>query len=314
MGIKKQVKAGDGYDTPKDSSKVTLTTDAGTLEFICGNGDVCDAIEGAVLEMKKGEKAIVTCKTQELAADAKLVVPWTAGADGSKVATLELNEFEKPKDTWNMSEEEKVDFGESRKNVGATLFKGGRMALAYERYKKVADLFNYIDNFKEEACKDKAKALKKACELNKAACALKLKDYADAKKACNEVLKGESENVKALYRRAQADFHLKNFDDCRRDLKKVLDAEPQNKDARALFKETQAAQKEEDKKSKGLFQNMCKALGKGPIPPPGKSKEEDPMGGMDDEEDDDMDMPPPDMDMGEKSEEKADEKAADEKA
>jgi len=264
--------------------------------------------------MKKGEKAVVTCQTLELAVDAKLSVPWTTGSSGSKVVTLELNEFEKPKDTWSMSESEKVEFAENRKDVGATLFKGGRVALAYERYKKVSDLFNYIDNFKEEACKDKAKALKKACELNKAACALKLKEYGDAKKACNEVLKGDGENVKGLYRRAQADFNLKNFDDCRRDLKKVLDADPQNKDARALLKETQAAQKEEDKKSKGLFQNMCKALGKGPIPPPGKTK--DPMAGMGDEEDEDMDMPPAD----EKTEEKdiemppSDDKAADEKA
>merc|ERR1712136_295403 len=34
----------------------------------------------------------------------------------------------------------------------------------------------------------------------------------------------------------------------------------------------QAGQKEDDKMSKGLFANMCKALGKGPIPEPGKSK------------------------------------------
>merc|ERR1712110_478752 len=97
-------------------------------------------------------------------------------------------------------------------------------------------------------------------------------------------------NAKALYRRAQAEFHLKNFEETRRDLKKLLDSDSQNKDARALLKQTQAAQKEEDKKSKGLFQNMCKALGKGPIPPPGKTK--DPMAGMDDEDEAMDDLPP----------------------
>merc|ERR1712110_986871 len=90
-------------------------------------------------------------------------------------------------------------------------------------------------------------------------------------------------NAKALYRRAQAEFHLKNFEETRRDLKKLLDSDSQNKDARALLKQTQAAQKEEDKNAKGLFQNMCKALGKGPIPPPGKTK--DPMAGMDMDDD-----------------------------
>jgi len=36
------------------------------------------------------------------------------------------------------------------------------------------------------------------------------------------------------------------------------------------MKMAQVAQKEEDKKSKGLFTNMCKAIGKGPIPEPYK--------------------------------------------
>merc|ERR1712039_522844 len=49
-----------------------------------------------------------------------------------------------------------------------------------------------------------------------------------------------------------------------------------------MGKQAQAGQKEVDKQAKGLFANMCKALGKGPIPEPGKSK---PIGDdMDDDE------------------------------
>merc|ERR1712070_1144046 len=103
------------------------------------------------------------------------------------------------------------------------------------------------------------------------------------KKACATVLKEESQNVKALYRRAQAEHGLKNFSDCIRDCKRVVELDAQNKEARAL-------QKEEDKKSKGLFANMCKALGKGPIPEPYKAKRphEDDMD--DDYDDDDVPM------------------------
>ena len=56
-----------GYDTPKDSASVKLSVEAATdgsvalasftpkvLEFVVGNGDVCDALECAVTEMKKG--------------------------------------------------------------------------------------------------------------------------------------------------------------------------------------------------------------------------------------------------------------------
>ena len=66
--MKKQVKKGEGYDMPKDGSAVKLSVVAATdgaaaipgflaqvLEFPVGNGDVCDALGCAVLEMKKGE-------------------------------------------------------------------------------------------------------------------------------------------------------------------------------------------------------------------------------------------------------------------
>merc|ERR1712060_12990 len=191
------------------------------------------------------------------------------------------------------SEEEKIEFGLARKDVATTLFKGGRIAMALGRYTKIAELFNYIDNFKEEN-KARAKDLKKACELNKAACYLKLEDYSEAKKSCTTVLKDDSQNVKAVFRKAQAELHLKNFLECIQDCKRVVQLDAQNKDARALLKQAQAGQKEEDKKSKGLFANMCKALGKGPIPEPYKAKVPGGMDGMDDDEEDmPMDDEPP---------------------
>ena len=47
-----------------------------------------------------------------------------------------------------------------------------------------------------------------------AACQLKLKLWSDAKASCNLVLKDSSDNVKAVFRRAQADFGLKNYLEC----------------------------------------------------------------------------------------------------
>merc|ERR1712061_643965 len=99
---------------------------------------------------------------------------------------------------------------------------------------------------------------------------------------------GDTRNVKAYFRRAQAELGLKNFSECMGDCKKVVELDPQNKEARALLKQAQAGQKEEDKKAKGLFANMCKALGKGPIPEPGKSK---PIGDDFDDEEEDDDVP-----------------------
>jgi FK506-binding protein 4/5 len=314
--MKKQVGEGEGYDKPKDGSSVKLAVTAATdgsaalpsftpktLEFTAGNGEVCDALECAAAEMKKGEKAVLTVTVPSLVEEAQLGLKGVA-AD-RVVLTLELAEFEKAKDTWNMSEEEKVEFGTARKEKGSELFKAGRLQMALQRYKQVGDMFSYIDNFKEEN-KEKAKDLKKACELNKAAVALKLKNFADAKKACEAVLKDDGLNVKATFRHAQAEYGLKNFLECIRDCKKVVELDAKNREARDLLKQAQAGQKEEDKKSKGLFANMCKALGKGPVREPYKEKSMDGMMDDDDDEDDAMDVPegdggdgkPADTDMG----------------
>merc|ERR1712107_95563 len=141
--------------------------------------------------------------------------------------------------------------------------------------KKVADMFSSVDNMKDETLKSKAKDLKRQCELNKAACFLKLREYADAKKSCDAVLKDQSNNVKAMYRKAQACYEMKDIQECTRGLKRLIEIDSQNRDARGLLKRAHVAQKEEDKKSKSLFQNMCKALGRGPLPEPYKEKKAD---------------------------------------
>jgi len=269
--MKKQIVEGDGWDTPKDASKVTLkvlsATDGekplpgfapATLEFAAGGGEVCDCIEFAVVEMKKGEVAHVTCTRPALCAEAKVGLK-EAPKCSTVVLALELEDFEKAKDTWSLSEEEKVEYALSRKEVGGNLFKQGRIEMALERYKKVIDLFSYVDNFKDET-KEKATDLKKVCQLNKAACHLKLKQNQDAKKACEEVLKVDTSNVKALYRRAQAQLGLNEFSDCMSDIKRILEIDPQNKEARVLAKDAKAGQKKEDESAKGLFQKMCKGI------------------------------------------------------
>ncbi|CAJ1431888.1 unnamed protein product [Effrenium voratum] len=261
--MKKQVKEGEGYESPKDGGKVKLTVDVAgsttTLEFTVGDGEVCDALECAVLEMKKGERAILTCTRPSSCIEPKLSLQPT----DKVVMTLELLEFEKLKEQWDLSEEEKVERGQARKEVGGNLFKQGRIELALERYKKVMDLFNYIDNFKDEN-KAKAKELKKLCDLNKAACHLKLKQHQDAMRCCNNVLKEEADNMKALFRRAQAAFGLYEYTDCMKDIKHILELDPSNRDAKVLYKQAQVGQKEEDKKVKGMFAKMCQGMSSPP--------------------------------------------------
>merc|ERR1711907_857666 len=142
--MKKQVVEGEGWDKPKDCTKVKLKVDAATdgskalpgfspktLEFTAGNGEVCDAIECAVSEMKLKETAVLTCTDHLLASEEQLGLKGVS-AD-TVVLTLELLEFEKTTDTWNMSEDEKVAHGTNRKDAGSNLFRAGRTRMALER-------------------------------------------------------------------------------------------------------------------------------------------------------------------------------------
>lgn len=71
--------------------------------------------------------------------------------------------------------------------------------------------------------------LKISCNLNNAACKLKLRDYKQAVKLCTKVLDADSKNVKALYRRAQAYIQLVDLDLAEMDIKKALEIDPDNR-------------------------------------------------------------------------------------
>merc|ERR1711957_732379 len=129
--------------------------------------------------------------------------------------------------------------------------------------------------------------LKRICELNKAACFLKTKDWDSARKCCNTVLKDESNNVKALFRRATANKELGEYQDAAKDCKLILEQDKANADARTMIPQLKALRKVEDNKSKDLFANMCKGLGKLNTPEPQVSK---PVRRFDDDEDDDAPM------------------------
>ncbi|KAF3596286.1 hypothetical protein DY000_02022440 [Brassica cretica] len=105
--------------------------------------------------------------------------------------------------------------------------------------------------------KKQAKALKVACNLNDAACKLKLQDY---KQLCTKVLELESANVKALYRRAQAYMELADFDLAEFDVKKALEIDPNNREVKVEQRRLKEKMKEFNKKeAKFLREHVCEA-------------------------------------------------------
>jgi len=271
--MKKQVKEGDGYEKPKDGYMVTMrvaeVTDGTnplpgfcgpkSLYFACGNGDVCDALECAAAEMKKDERSLVTCTAMSKCCEPRLGL---SEIKAEKVVfSLELVEFEKGRDQWSMGNEEKVAMAAARKDVGAKLFKNKRFELALEKYKKVTEMLAHTDKFSDEL-KQRSAELKRTSELNKAACFLQLGDPTSALSVCNNVLKEDRNNIKAIFRRAKAHYERTEHMEAQHDLERVLELDPGNSEAKALLPHVKRAQKLADKESQSTFAKMCKGFGK----------------------------------------------------
>merc|ERR1712176_1661386 len=110
--------------------------------------------------------------------------------------------------------------------------------------------------------KKKCAVLIRTCELNKAACYLKFGDDTNALATCNTVLKDDPCNTKAFFRRAKAQYGLREYVEAIRDLKRTLELDPENSEAKTLLPHCKKAQKIADKESSVTFAKMMKGLGK----------------------------------------------------
>jgi len=277
--IKKILKEGEGYERPNDGSVVKLKLigklQDGTVFFKKGHDDgaelfefktddeqVIEGLDRAVVTMKKGEVALLTIapeyafgsseSQQELA-----VVP----PNSTVYYEVEMVSFDKEKESWDMNTQEKIEAAGKKKEEGNVLFKAGKYARASKKYEKAVKYIEYDSAFEEED-KKQAKALKVACNLNDAACKLKLKEYKQAEKLCTKVLELEGRNVKALYRRAQAYIQLADLDLAEFDIKKALEIDPDNRDVKLEYKTLKEKVKEFNKKEAKFYGNMFAKLNK----------------------------------------------------
>ncbi|KAI3772846.1 hypothetical protein L6452_04040 [Arctium lappa] len=274
--VKKILKEGEGYERPNEGAVVQVKLvgrlqdgtifmkkgydDTEPYEFKTDEEHVIDGLDRAVITMKKGEVAILTIEPeygfgsteskQELA-----VVP----PNSTVSYEIELVSFIKDKESWDMNTQEKIEAAGKKKEEGNTFFKAGKYLRAAKRYEKAAKLIEYDTSFGEEE-KKQAKALKVSCNLNNAACKLKLKDYKQAEKLCTKVLEMESRNVKALYRRAQAYINVEDLDLAELDIKKALEIDPDNRDVKVEYKVLKEKMKEYNKKDAKFYGNMFAKL------------------------------------------------------
>ncbi|KAK1269288.1 Peptidyl-prolyl cis-trans isomerase FKBP65 [Acorus gramineus] len=280
MVIKKILREGEGIRCPKEGStvhiKYTAKLEDGTVferkgfkeneafQFIIDEEQVSKGLDLAVMTMKKGELSVVTIRPAYGYGDQEVVQDLAIVPSCSTLTyEVEMVDFTKEKELWEMSNGEKIEAATKAKEDGNNLFKIGKYQQAAKKYDKATDYVTEDGSF-EDGEEKLVKSLRVACWLNSAACRLKLSDSQTAIKLCTKVLDIETSNMKALYRRAQAYINTVDLDLAEYDIKVALEVDPQNREVKTIYRTLKQLQAESNKKDAKLYTNMFAQMTKEP--------------------------------------------------
>jgi peptidylprolyl isomerase len=239
---------GTKFDSSRDRGKV--------FKFTLGRGQVIKAWDMGFASMSKGEKAILTCAPE-----------YAYGSNGSppKIppnSTLkfdvELIDFgPKPKEMWEMNEEEKMEEALKAKTRGNEVLKAGDLEAAAFEYQEA---LRFLDDDSDGSSSAEKAALILSVNLNLALALLKTEDYAGAVKAGTSALAVDADNVKALFRRGCALGKMGELVRAKSDLLAAAKLSPSDKSIRKEYSRVNAALKAAKAKEKKAFSNMFSAV------------------------------------------------------
>jgi len=102
----------------------------------------------------------------------------------------------------------------------------------------------------------KQKELLLAVLLNMALAHLKLNKHQKALDECNQVLKLDPENLKGIYRRGLAHFHLRDFDRAEEDFKTYQARNPNDGSLKTYLQEIKKENHLHEQKEKEMYKKM----------------------------------------------------------
>ena len=264
--LKKILVEGSGDASPPDGDEVVVHY-VGTLndggekfdssrdrddhfKFQIGQGSVIKGWDQGVATMKKGEKAILRCRSDYAYGDSGSPPKIPGGA--TLDFEVELFDWqEKQKEMWQMSADEKAAAAEKLKAAGTEAFKAKDFSTAATKYAEGAKYAweQGVDNDE----------LKISLSLNAAAAQLKVGDNSEAVANCDKVLEldGQDANVKALFRKGQGLLGKSEFKGAKAALKLAYKADPSNKQVVSLLKKVDTTQKKEKAAEKKRMAKMA---------------------------------------------------------
>ena len=262
----------EGYQKPNEGATVTVDL-VGKLEtgevvdqrtavdFVTDDEQVIRGIDKVVMEMKKGEKVRAKIPPEH-GYGARGGLEAKVPADATLVYEITLVDFANAKESYEMDAGEMMAAALALKDKGNALFKKRSFDLAIQKYEKAVKFLEFDQKYTEDE-KSAAKKVKMACWNNAAQCGLKIaaidknsSGYNIAKKSCDRVLGIDSQNVKALFRRAQSYIGTRDYIEAATDLKNALLEDPESREIKAEMKRLGKLQRDYNTKQKNLYASM----------------------------------------------------------
>ena len=251
---------GQKFDSSRDREE--------PFTFKLGVGQVIEGWDIALATMAPGEFSIFTCRAD-----------YAYGWEGKppKIPVDATLRFEIELISWapstkpisDMSPSEKLAHGVEKRAVGTRLLKDGEHAQAATEFEAGAESLLAVHSMMLQGAPDPAKLAEvadalRSCLLNLSQCKLKLESWEEAVHTCSRVLAmpGESENVKARFRRGVALTSLERYDEAKEELKAACLLDPKSKDIREQYERTKAAhaaQKASERQAFGGMFEPCSA-------------------------------------------------------
>jgi tetratricopeptide (TPR) repeat protein len=151
----------------------------------------------------------------------------------------------------------KIEAAKIFKNEGDDFLKTKNYTEAINSYEKaLLQLFyTFSDNPEEDR---EVEMVKAPINMNMAMCKINLNKFEEAIGYCQEALRIDKANLKAIYRVAFSYFKLEKFDDSRKAIQDGLKLQPDSSDFKSLIEAICKREKEMEDQSRKLFKKIMK--------------------------------------------------------